>query len=539
MRVAHLLICALLLGGCGWGGPDRPDLQEVTLPDLSRMDQSVQTQIRDRFASLAALRENEETTNRDLGNAYGSLGMLLHAGEYYDAAEPAYRNALALMPDDHRWPYYLAHLHRSEGDTAAAMAAFRRARELRPDDVPTLVWLGRMHLDQGEAAEAETLFARAQSLAPSLVAVQVGLGQAALAQKNYARAVQLLDQALQTDPTVLSIHSPLAMAYRGLGDTAKAEAHLKQWRNTEVPFPDPVRMELDLALESGLSYELRGVRALETQDFATAADYFRKGVAVSAGTTPLGRSLRHKLGTALYLSGDVQGAVRQFEETLRFAPEGSDEAAAKAHYSLGVIAAGSGRTEEAVNHLTAAVRNNPSYLEARLALADILRGAGRHADAMPHYAEAARISPRATAARLGYALSLARLGRYAEARDWLEESVRVQPDAPELSHLLARLLAAAPDARVRDGNRALAITRELSNRGRTTSLGETMAMTVAELGDYREAAEIQRSVLEAARKAGLTRDVRRMEANLRLYEQGRPCRTPFTHEETNLIGLEG
>ena len=66
------------------------------------------------------------------------------------------------------------------------------------------------------------------------------------------------------------------MAYRGLGDTAKAEAHLKQWRNTDVLVPDPFRQELDLALQSGLSFELRGVRALEQRDFKAAAEFFKQ-----------------------------------------------------------------------------------------------------------------------------------------------------------------------------------------------------------------------------------------------------------------------
>ena len=38
----------------------------------------------------------------------------------------------------------------------------------------------------------------------------------------------LLEQALELDPGARSLHSPLAQAYRALGDTAQAEAHLKQ-----------------------------------------------------------------------------------------------------------------------------------------------------------------------------------------------------------------------------------------------------------------------------------------------------------------------
>ena len=142
----------------------------------------------------------------------------------------------------------------------------------------TLIWLGRGYLDQGEAEKAEPLFERARQLAPQVPAILVGLGQAALARRDFARAATTLEQVLTLDSSLQSVHSPLAMAYRGLGDTAKAEEHIKLWKNTEVLVPDPLRRELDLALESGLSYELRGVRALEQRDFTAAADFFKKGV---------------------------------------------------------------------------------------------------------------------------------------------------------------------------------------------------------------------------------------------------------------------
>ena len=69
------------------------------------------------------------------------------------------------------------------------------------------------------------------------------------------------------------------------------------YMGTDVLVPDPLRQQLDLSLQSGLSYELRGVRALEARDFTAAAGFFKQGVDITPGTTPLGRSLRHKLAT--------------------------------------------------------------------------------------------------------------------------------------------------------------------------------------------------------------------------------------------------
>ena len=164
-----LAVSALLGTACGWrdSGDERgvvpPELAPITLPELARVDAPVEAQIREKYAAVTQMAAAGTAAPRDLGNAYGEYGMLLHAAEYHEAATPAYLNAQALVPDDRRWPYYLAQLYRSVGDTAAAMAAFRRVLELQPDDVPSLVWLGRMRMDQGQPDLAEPLFARAQS----------------------------------------------------------------------------------------------------------------------------------------------------------------------------------------------------------------------------------------------------------------------------------------------------------------------------------------------------------------------------------------
>ena len=530
-----LLLAAAVFATTGCADQDatrRAKLLPVALPDLSRVDVAVQAQARERYATLTRTIANRDTPIPDLARAYGDFGMLLQAAEYYEAAEPCYLNAQALAPEEIRWPYYIAHLRKSLGETDKAEAAFTRVLELRPDDFPTLVWLASLYLDKGRPENAEPLFAKALTVMPRSVAALAGLGRAALAKRDYAGAAKHLEEALSVDPQAESLHAPLAMAYRGLGDLHKAEPHLRQWRNTDILLPDPLQQELDLLLESGLSYELRGVRALDGQDWKAAAGFFRRGLALTTQNTSLRRSLQHKLGTALFMTGDVKGAERQFEEVIRASPgEGIDESSAKAHYSLAVLRASNGRSQDAIEHFSAAVTYQPNYVEAQLALAEALRRAGRVEASLASYKAAVAINPRASQGRLGYAFALARLGRYREARDWLADAMVLAPDRPEFSHALARLLVTAPDEKVRDGQRAMAIVQQLLKGQKTTSLGETMAMTLAELGDFAEAAGIQRGVLAAARDAGLHDAVRRMTENLRLYERHQPCRTPWTDEE--------
>ena len=531
-------VLLMLVAACGSSKPSASTSaaspaasREVILPDLARMDPPVQAQVKQRYATLME-KKKAGASGDELGKAYGEYAMLLQAAEYYEAAEPAYLNAQDLMPGDARWPYYLGHLYKSIGQTEKSIQSFERALQRNPSEIATLIWLGRLYLEQGKPDEAEPLFERAAQLPPRNVAVMAGLGQTALARRDYQRAVTVLEEALAFDPSAASIHSPLANAYRGLGDSAKAEEHLKLWRNTDLVVPDRLRADLDMSIESGLSYELRGVRALEARDFKAAEEFFRKGVQLAPANTALGRSLRHKLGTALVLQGDVDGAMARFEEVAKLAPaDGLDEASAKANYSLGVVLASSGEMNQAIQRLTAAVKYNPNYAEALMALGDTLRRSGRIEASLKPYADVVRINPRSAEARFAYALALVRLRRYRDAKAWLDESARVLPDRPELSHALARILAAAPDDTVRDGARAMALVQELMKGNQTTVVGETMAMALAELGQFSDAVEVQKGVIAASQQAGAAQDVRRMTANLRLYERRQACRMPWPDDD--------
>jgi hypothetical protein len=56
-------------------------------------------------------------------------------------------------------------------------------------------------------------------------------------------------------------------------------------------------------------------------------------------------------------------------------------------------------------------------------------------------------------------------------------------------------------------------------------------MALAEVGQYGEAAKIQRGVLDAAKRAGMRAESREMTANLRLYERGLPARRPWADDD--------
>src|ERR1700687_966231 len=80
--------------------PDGGSLPPVSLPDLSRMEKSVQQQMDERYRTLTSKIDDHSTPTLELGKAYGEMGNLLLAAEYFEAAESCYLHAQALGPTE-------------------------------------------------------------------------------------------------------------------------------------------------------------------------------------------------------------------------------------------------------------------------------------------------------------------------------------------------------------------------------------------------------------------------------------------------------
>src|SRR5215218_3429375 len=255
-------------------------VQPVPMPDLSRLPQSVQTQVRDRYAALAARSASTQMPSEELAQAHGDVGLVLMATGYHAAAETSLRNAQALAPGDPRWPYYLGQLYLLTSDRANTLKSFERALELRPKDLPTIVRLGEAYLDQGKTLDAERLFLRARDIDPRCAAAFEGLGRVAQARGDQARAVEYLEQTLTLDPQASRVRYPLAQSYRSLGQQEKAEAHLQRRGDGRPGLSDPLMQAYYWLVDSAEAHYQRGVLAMQAGKWDAAADLFRKGLAL-------------------------------------------------------------------------------------------------------------------------------------------------------------------------------------------------------------------------------------------------------------------
>ena len=516
------MAAACTLPACGPGGDTHaPDLLPVALPDLDGAHASVRTQVQAAQAAVAAARDG---SSAERGAAYGRLGVLLMAGEYLEAAEPSLGNAVRLLPDEFRWTYYLAHLYRQQGDLAQAADYFERAHDRRPDDFPALVWLVSTVLRLGQPEAAEPWLAQARALRPGSAVVRFQEGRTAAATRDYAGAVEHLTAVLRLDPNASVVHYPLAMAYRALGDLDAAEYHLGRAGGAgedgegSLGLSDPLMADVATLLRSPQAHRERALAADASGDWPEAARQFQMAVELA----PDDAVLRLSLAIAHDRAGNPRAALPELEAALRL-----DAELTQAHYVLGTLLERGGRDDEAIDRFTVAVAQDPQSAEAQLRLANALRRTGRFEASLVPYRRAREIDAGVEEARFGEVMGLVRLGRHGEARARLEAALRRTAGHPRFATALARLLAASPDARVRDGRRAFQLAEALVAEHKTTDVAETMAMALAELGEFRGAMEWQQLAVDVANDAGRPDLAARMSDDLARYRRGEPRRTPW------------
>ena len=417
----------------GGAAPTAWEVRPVEMPDLSLLPESVQAQVRTRFATLAAVSGRPSAPAGELAQAHADIGLILMATRFHTGAEASLRNAEALMPRDPRWPYYLGQLFLLTGDPARAVEPFERALDLRPTDLPTIVRLGEAYLDRDRAEDAERLFAHGQEVAPESAAVLEGLGRARLALGDRAGAVELLERVLALDPQATRVHYRLALAYRGLGDAERAERHLERRGDGRPGLGDPLMQDYYWLLESADAYNNRGRLAMEAEEYGAAVEMFRRGLELD----PDSAEIRHALGLALYWMGDGDAAAAEFQEALRRTPDH-----APTHLSLAIFLAQERRFRDALAHFAAAAEHDPARVEAHVGQAEMLRNLGDLAASVTHWRQVVTLDPADAASWIEGATALVRLERYDDARAWLADARERHPERPELRELAGTVEAA-------------------------------------------------------------------------------------------------
>ncbi len=498
-------------------------LLAIPPPDFASLEEAVQERLREAQADFASVTQNPDIADGELGEAYGEMGRLFHAHHLYDPAEAYYRNAQILTPQDFRWPYLLGYLYQASAQFEKAAQSYDRALHIRPDYAPAQLRLAQVYLGLNQPAQAEPLLQSALAEEGLKGAVAFELGKAASSRGEFEKAVEWFEQARKAQPKASRIHYPLAMAYRALGDIANAQRHLKQRGDVEAEIPDPWVDELQQLLSGARTHQYRAMKAVWAKQFDLAAKEFREIVRLE----PDNIQARVSLARALYMEGDRDGTHEQLRAALARQPNHD-----RANYFMGRLLEERGSGEAAWAHYRTTLASNPEHGGAHFFLANALMWEGNYAQAAQHYAKVVDVLPEDLSARLMEAMALVATAQaHKEARERLQEALAVHPGEPRLTQALARLLAASPDDEVRDGAQALSLAKTLFDQVNSIGNAETVAMAYAELARYATAAAYQQAAIDAALLLGGFDVVAKLNANLDLYQKGKPCRSPWPNDD--------
>ncbi|HMO66109.1 MAG TPA: tetratricopeptide repeat protein, partial [Verrucomicrobiota bacterium] len=244
----------------------------------------------------------------DYAEAWADLALLRKSlyGDFrqpaqLDAAEHAARMALRLDGTLVSATTSLAYIELERGRIQEAWEIARRLHARRPNDAEALRLLAETEFRLGRPGRAAELFAAAIRARPEDWRVHDALAHFHLRAGDAANAVAAFRRVVQLNPRDPRSHSNLGGALFVAGD----------WRGAELEFRR--------ALELGGTYEalsnLGTFLFFERQDYAAAADMFRRAVAWNRED----HVVRGNLADALRLLGDAAGAREASAEALALA----------------------------------------------------------------------------------------------------------------------------------------------------------------------------------------------------------------------------
>lgn len=396
-----------------------------------------------------------------------------------------------------------------------------------------LLRLGSLELVANRPEMAKAWFLKSMDQPGSgSAAALTGLGKVALAEHQYPAALKYFKEALAREPEASSIHYQLAMTYRALGDTSQMQKEIEARGDIEPTIKDPLLDEIDLLKQGKVALLERATKAMNENRFVDAAASYREMIRID----PNDAIAYHYLGVALAKSGKRTEALESYEHSLQLDPN-----SAAVHYSIGVLLIQAGKQDRAIDHLLQATRLDPGLVSAHFQLANLLMREGKNEEAAGEYAVVVGVDPRNGFARLMQAMALIHSGDYARARKVLEEGSLALPNDPDIANSLARLLAAAPDPAVRDGDRALRIVNSLAQnqQGDAFEVGVTLAMALAAVGRFKEAAFYQQALIQQVERSGTSDLTRQLRRNLDLYTHQKPCTLPWDPDDPIFYPVPG
>jgi Flp pilus assembly protein TadD len=222
-------------------------------------------------------------------------------------------------------------------------------------------------------------------------------------------------------------------------------------------------------------------------------------------------------GYAYHRLGELDKAVADFNQALQI-----NQKDISAYNNRGIVFFEKREYAKAIADYDQALRLDSKHTWSYHNRGNALAATGELTRALADFDEAVRLDPRDCEAYANRGLVRQALGEYAPALADFDQAVSIGPARPTAYADRALLLAACPDAKLRDGNKAVADARracELSGWKEPSTLS-ALAAASAEAGDFDAAIRWQARAIELAPKNARADYPSRLE----LYRAGKTYR---------------
>jgi Tfp pilus assembly protein PilF len=227
------------------------------------------------------------------------------------------------------------------------------------------------------------------------------------------------------------------------------------------------------------------------------------------------------LGYVLFQDRRLDEAIVQYQKALQLKPD-----YAEAHYNFGNALLQKNRLDEAAVQYQQALQVNPDDAKAHNNLGFVLSHGKRVDEAIVQYQKALQLNPEYAEAHYNFGNALLQKGRADEAIANFTKALKIKPDSLGVLNSVAWLLATSPDARIRDGAKAVEYSKracELTHH-RVPPLLATLAAAYAEAGRFDDAIAAAEEACALAKAAGENDLLERNQKLLGLYRAHAPYR---------------
>jgi tetratricopeptide (TPR) repeat protein len=165
----------------------------------------------------------------------------------------AYRQILAMRPDDKDARAVIGNLYAEAGDLESAVQQFKRLVEIDSNQPDAWFNLGFLHDKRNELAAAERCFRKAVELRPALDRAWYGLGLVLVRDGRLEEAIGAFERSVKLQP-----HSPygyyqLGMTHHHLGQSAAAWQVHRQLLEFEPKFAATLKRDIEQTVPQAAS----------------------------------------------------------------------------------------------------------------------------------------------------------------------------------------------------------------------------------------------------------------------------------------------